>query len=116
MDFIGFDPGKVPGPVCVNTDGGELAERRVRTDRERSPGLLADRPRARILIEASTESEWVARYIEGLGREGVVADKNFAPMFATRSHRVKTDRRDARTLAEACRLAVNFDCAFRRES
>ena len=52
----------------------------------------------------STESEWVARYLEGLGHEVVVAGPNFAPMYATRSRRVKTDKRDACTLAEACRL------------
>jgi len=33
-----------------------------------------------------------------------VADPNYAPMYATRSARVKTDRRDARTLADALRL------------
>jgi transposase len=64
------------------------------------------RPRARILIESSTESEWVARCLEGLGHDVVVADPNFAPMCATRSRRVKTDKRDARTLAEACKLGA----------
>jgi transposase len=58
------------------------------------------------LIEASTESEGVARYIEEFGHEVVVADTNFAPMYATRSRRVKTDKRDARTLAEARRLGA----------
>src|SRR5262249_1786324 len=57
-------------------------------------------------IEASTESEWVARCLEGLGNEVVVADPNFAAMYATRSRRIKTDRRDARTLAEACQLGA----------
>jgi hypothetical protein len=57
-------------------------------------------------VEASTESEWVARHLESLGHEVVVADPNFAPMYATRRCGVKTDRRDARTLAEACRLGV----------
>lgn len=33
-----------------------------------------------------------------------MADPGFAPMYATRSKRVKTDKRDARTLCEACRL------------
>jgi transposase len=64
------------------------------------------RPRARILLESSTESEWVARCLEGLGHEVVVADPNFAPMYATRTRKVKTDRRDARTLAEACLLGA----------
>ena len=31
----------------------------------------------------------------------IVADPNFAPMYATRTRKVKTDRRDARTLADA---------------
>src|SRR5712692_901459 len=39
--------------------------------------------------------------LEGLGREVIVADPNFAPMYATRTRKVKTDRRDARALADA---------------
>ena len=62
------------------------------------------RPRARILIESSTDSEWVARCLEGLGHEVIVADPNFGPMDATRHRNVKTDRRDGRALAEACVL------------
>jgi transposase len=84
----------------------EVLELRVATRRERFAEVLADRPRARVLIEASTESEWVARCLEELGHEVVVADPNFAPMYATRSRKVKTDRRDARALAEACRLGA----------
>ena len=59
-----------------------------------------------MLLEASTESEWVARHLEALGHTVIVADPNYAPMYATRARRVKTDRRDARTLAEACRLGA----------
>jgi transposase len=68
-----------------------------------SSGTLArgSRPHARILIEASTDSEWVARCLEALGHEVIVADPNFAPTYATRSRKVKTDRRDARALAQA---------------
>src|SRR3990172_283108 len=36
---------------------------------------------------------------EALGHEVIVADPNFAPMYATRTRKVKTDRRDARALA-----------------
>ena len=68
--------------------------------------MLGDRPRARILLEASTDSEWVARCLEALGHEVIVADPNFAPMYATRTRKVKTDRRDARALAEACLLGA----------
>jgi transposase len=41
-----------------------------------------------------------------LGREVIVGDPNFAPMYATRARKVKTDRRDARALAEACLLGA----------
>jgi transposase len=41
-----------------------------------------------------------------LGHEVIVADPNFAPMYATRTRKVKTDRRDARALADACVLGA----------
>src|SRR5215217_5637471 len=106
MDFIGFDLGKVSSQVCILTEDGELIERRIKTDREHICELLGTRPLARILIESGTESEWVARYLEELGLEVVVADPNFASMYATRSRKVKTDKRDARALCEACRLGA----------
>ena len=106
MGFIGFDLGKVSSQVCVITEDGELIERRIKTDREHIAELLGGRSPSRILIESGTESEWVARYLEALGHEVIVADPNFASMYATRSRKVKTDKRDARTLAEACRLGA----------
>ena len=69
--------------------------------------MLGDRPRGRILLEASTDSEWVARCLEGLGHEVIVGDPNFAPMYATRTRKVKTDRRDARALADAGLLGAS---------
>ena len=74
--------------------------------------MLGDRPRARIVIEASTDSEWVARCVEGLGHEAVVADPNFAPRYATRTRKVKTDRWDARASADA-RLLGAYRSAHR---
>jgi transposase len=76
--------------------------------------VLGKLPRARVLIEASTESEWVARCLEELEHEVIVADPNFAPMYATRSRRVKTDRRDARALIDACRLGADRRSPRRR--
>ena len=68
--------------------------------------MSGGRPRARILVESSTGSEWVARCLEGLGHGVIVAGPNFAPIYATRGKKVKTDKRDARTLCEACRLGA----------
>ena len=106
MDFIDIDLHKNSSQVCILTEDGELIERRIKTDRESFDKLFAERPSARILVEASTESEWAARHFEGLGHEGIVADPNFAPMYATRDQRIKTDKRDARALCEACRLGA----------
>src|SRR3990167_7486678 len=106
MDHIGIDVHKKDSQICILTEEGELIERRVRTEAERFAEVLGHRPRARILIESATESEGVARGLEGLGHEVIVADPNFAPMYAQRSRKVKTDRRDARALAEACVLGA----------
>ncbi len=106
MDNIGIDLHKRSSQICTLTTGGQLLERRIETTRERFAAALGGRPRARILIEASTESEWAARCLEQLGHEVIVADPNYAPMYGQRSRKVKTDRRDARALAEACRLGA----------
>jgi transposase len=106
VEHIGIDVHKKESQVCIITEQGEVIEARIRTQREKFGELLGGRPRARILIEASTESEWVARCIEALGHEVIIADPNFSPMYATRSRKVKTDKRDARALADACRLGA----------
>jgi transposase len=106
MEYVGIDLHKKESQICLLTETGEVMERRIRTEPERFAEVLGGRPRARILIEASTESEWVARCLEALGHEVVVADPNFAPMYATRTRKVKTDRRDARALQEACLLGA----------
>jgi transposase len=106
MDIIGLDLHKRETQLCILTDDGELVERRLVTSRARFTEVLGRRAPSRILLEASTESEWVARHLESLGHVVIVADPGFAPMYATRSRRVKTDKRDARTLCDACRLGA----------
>ena len=106
MEHIGIDVHKNQSQICILTSDGELIEKRIRTTRERFQVVLGAREPAQILIESATESEWVARCLEELGHEVVVADPNYAPMYAQRSRRVKTDRRDAQALAEACRLGA----------
>jgi transposase len=106
MDTIGIDLHKRESQLCILAEDGTVTERRIVTSRERFTTALGERPRARILLEASTESEWVAQHLEALGHDVVIADPNYAPMYATRARRVKTDKRDARTLAEALRLGA----------
>lgn len=104
MDTIGLDLHKRETQVCILEENGGIVERRISTTRDRFTAVLGSRPPSRILVEASTESEWVARHLEALGHEVIVADPGFAPMYATRSKRVKTDKRDARTLCDARRV------------
>lgn len=106
MDMIGIDLHKRESQLCTLAVDGTIAEQRIVTSRDRFVAVFGNRAPARILLEASTESEWVAQCLEALGHEVIVADPNYAPMYATRSRRVKTDRRDARTLAEALRLGA----------
>lgn len=102
MEIIGLDLHKRESQLSIKTADGAIVERRIGTSREWLTAVLGQRPRARILLEAMTESEWVARHLESLGHEVIVADPNYAAMYATRSRRAKTDKRDARTLREAC--------------
>lgn len=103
---IGVDLHKRESQLCFLAADGTTSERRIVTSRERFTAVLGPEPAARVLLEASTESEWVARHLESLGHTVIVADPNYAPMYATRTRRVKTDKRDARALAEACRLGA----------
>jgi transposase len=87
----------------VTEDGTVVLDRRIPTRRDRLSAVFGDRARMRILLESSTESEWVAQHLEQLGHEVVVADPNYAPMYGERTRRIKTDRRDVAALAEANR-------------
>jgi len=58
----------------ITADGVVTYEGRVPTSREQLTTAFKGRPRARVLIESSTESEWVAQTIEACGHE-VVAEQ-----------------------------------------
>ena len=94
MEYGAIDLHKKESQVRIIPEGGEVIDRRIPTTRNHLTTLFWGRPHARILIEASTESEWVAQHLETLGHEVVVADPNYALMYGHRSRRVKTDRRD----------------------
>jgi transposase len=90
----------------VNQEGTVLLDRRVTTTVDELTAVFGGRPRARILIESGTDSEWVAQAIEACGHEVIVADPTYALMYGHRDPRIKTDRRDVAALAEACRLGI----------
>jgi transposase len=102
---IGLDVHQRETQVCILTPEGEVTEHRLPTTRARLTAYFAALVPSRVLVESSTESEWVAQCLEALGHPVVVADPSFAPMYGRR-RRSKTDRRDARALAEACASGV----------
>ena len=73
MDFIGIDLHKTSSQVCILSEDGELTESRIKSTREAFNEVFAARPTARVLVEASTESEWAAQHLEQLGHEVIVA-------------------------------------------
>ena len=87
-------------------DGTVVNEGRCDTTRAELSRVFGDRAPLRILLESSTESEWVAQHLEALGHEVIVADPNYAPMYGSRSRKVKTDGRDTAALLDACRLGI----------
>ncbi len=80
MEHIGVDVHEKESQLGIVTEAGDVIERRIRTERVRFAAVLGERAPAQILVEASTESEWVACCPEALGHTVVVADPNCAPM------------------------------------
>ncbi len=93
----------------VTADGQVVLHRRIATRRDLLCAVFEARPRLRILLESGTESEWVARSLESWGHEVIVADPNYAPMYAHRGRGIKTDRRDVMALVEANRRGLYRD-------
>jgi transposase len=102
MGYGAIDLHKKESQVRMVRDDGEVIDRRIATRRESLTQLFGDHPRMRVLLEASTESEWVACHLEALGHDVIVADPNYAPMYGGRSRRIKTDQRDVAALTSAC--------------
>jgi transposase len=115
MEYGAIDLHKKESQIRIVTESGETVDRRIATTRERFTALFDGRRPMRILLEASTESEWVAQHLETLGHEVIVADPSFAPMYSERSRRIKTDRRDVAALAESCQRGC-YRAAHRRSA
>jgi hypothetical protein len=70
VEYIGMDVHERETQVCITDAAGTvLVEQRIRTERGRFAAVLGARPRARVLLETSTESDRVAQALEALGHE-----------------------------------------------
>ena len=103
MVHIGIDLHKRESQICwLDGETGELRHQRIQTRPDRFEAVLRSPSPAEVLIEASTESEWVAACVEGLGHRVHVVDPSYAPMSpGARRRRHKNDTRDAEALATA---------------
>ena len=54
MEHVGMDLEKKGSQIATLTEAGELIEKRMRTEHDRLVPYFKDRPKARILMEAST--------------------------------------------------------------
>jgi transposase len=103
MRTIGIDLGKINSQLSErNERGDEIRNVRFETTRAAFHVMFGDQPKARVLLEASTITYWVAKLLRNLGHEVVVADPNFLPMYVDqKSKRKKSDKGDARLLSLA---------------
>ena len=115
MEYGAIDLQKHESQIRIVKEDGAIVDQRIATTRDRFAAVFWGRPRMRIFLEASTESEWVAQHLERFGHEVIVADPNFTPVYSHRSRRIKTDRRDVAALAEACQRGY-YRAAHRRSA
>jgi transposase len=88
--------------LSILDEEGEVTIKTICTRRGSLTRAFVSLLPCKVLIEASTESEWVARHLEELGAEVIVASPSYEPMYAFRDPHIKTDRRDAEALMHAC--------------
>ena len=104
---LGLDLGDEKSHYCLVGCEGEVELRGVvPTERGALAGLVGGLPAARVVIEASTHSHWVASLMRSLRAEVYVANPRRLPLI-TRSSR-KNDRNDAEQLARIGRLDVEL--------
>jgi transposase len=115
MEYGAIDLHKKESQIRIVTTSGEVIDQRIATTRAQLTQVFWGRPPMRVLVEASTESEWVAQHLEQMGHEVIVADPNYGPMYGHRSRRIKTDRRDVAALTEACQRGT-YRVAHRRSA
>ena len=107
-EYVGFDVSEEATSVCVLDAGGRVSsEARVATD----PAALADHlarfagDAVAIGLEAGALTPWLARALAGRGLPVLVLETRRMKAYA-RASAVKTDRRDAKMIAQALRAGL----------
>ena len=112
MEHCGIDLHNKSSEVCVLDAGGAVSERaRIPTTEKALRRWFGGRERARICVEASGISPWVARLLTELGHEVVVANAQRVRLIAEST--LKNDTVDAETLARLVRMDPALLCPIR---
>ncbi len=102
MNNCGIDISSESSDICIIDEKGKLLRRKAVDTQLSDIGKgLSGLGKLKVIIEASPLAEMVARIIEEHGHIAVIVDARAAKNLM--SAMKKTDRRDARTLAEICR-------------
>jgi len=101
--YCGIDLGCKETAMCVIDNNRKvIRELNVRTEEKELAKALKGLKSVSCLVEAAPLAEWLAKHIEKLGyKVDLVSAKKAKHAMA--SQKKKTDRRDARALAELCR-------------
>ena len=103
VETIGLDLGDRTSAFCVIDDQGEIIETgTVRTTPEAIERRFKGCQRARIVIEASSQSPWISRLLSGFSHEVIVANPHRVRLIGEGWR--KDDRTDAETLARLGRI------------
>ena len=99
MNYCGIDLASKSSTICIiNNKGKVLRELTIKTDIADLHSALKDFDQLTVIIEASPLAETIARQVEEIGKIPVIIDARAAKNLM--SSMKKTDRRDAKVLAE----------------
>ena len=102
MFYAGIDVADRASKVCVVDGAGEVVrERTVASEAPALAGAFSGLQGVLSVIESSPLAEWVAAVVDDAGQRGEIIDARSAKRLMDSSK--KTDRRDARTLAQMAR-------------
>lgn len=104
---IGMDIGDKNHVVCVlDAEGNTIAETTVENKRDAINALFCKYKEATVAIEASTHSPWISRQLVSLGCKVLVGNPRRLRVIWDSND--KTDKRDAKMLAQIARFDPNL--------
>lgn len=112
---IGLDLSDKDCQVCVLDASGEVCEEsRIKLTPRQVKGYFRGREAARAVLEVGTHSLWVARTLEELGHEVIVANPRRVKLISNNER--KSDKVDAELLARLGRVDVKLLAPIRHRS